>query len=87
MVSPEKVFRVGAVQASVFNNQIEKAGKTINVPKVLVQLRYKDQKNNQWAGTNSFGLNEIPKLILALEEAYKFLAIKSELIQETEPHI
>ena len=72
MSKPETVFKVGAVRASVFRNIIEKAGQSIPLPKVVIEVRYKD-KTGQWQGTNSLSLNDLPKAILALQKAYEYL--------------
>jgi len=72
MVKPETVFKVGAVRASVFRNTIEKNGKLIQLPKVAIEVRYKD-KTGQWNGTNSLSLNDLPKAILALQKAFEYL--------------
>ena len=72
MSKPEIVFKVGAVRASVFRNMIEKAGQSIPLPKVVIEVRYKD-KTGQWQGTNSMSLNELPKAILALQKAFEYL--------------
>jgi len=72
MAKPEKVFKVGAVRASIFRNTIEKNGQTIPLPKVVIEVRYKD-KAGQWNGTNSLSLNDLPKAILALQKAYEYL--------------
>ncbi len=72
MSKPETVFKVGAVRASVFRNTIEKAGQSIQMPKVAIEVRYKD-KTGQWQGTNSLSLNDLPKAILALQKAYEYL--------------
>ncbi len=72
MSKPETVFKVGAVRASVFRNIIEKNGRSIPLPKVVIEVRYKD-KAGQWMGTNSLSLNDLPKAILALQKAYEYL--------------
>ena len=72
MPKPEIVFKVGAVRASVFRNTIEKAGQSIQLPKVVIEVRYKD-KTGQWQGTNSLSINDLPKAILALQKAYEYL--------------
>ena len=59
MVKPEIVFKVGAVRASVFRNTIEKNGQLIPLPKVAIEVRYKD-KTGKWQGTNSLSLNDLP---------------------------
>lgn len=69
---PEKVFKVGAVRAAVFNNTIQRNGQDVPLSKVLIEVRYKD-KNGEWKGTNSLSINEMPKAILALEMAYQWL--------------
>jgi len=72
MVKPEIVFKVGAVRASVFRNIIEKNGQSIPLPKVAIEVRYKD-KTGMWQGTNSLSLNDLPKAILALQKAFEYL--------------
>ena len=72
MSKPEIVFKVGAVRAAVFRNIIEKNGKSILLPKVVIEVRYKD-KTGQWKSTNSLSLNDLPKAILALQKAYEYL--------------
>ena len=72
MSKPETVFKVGAVRASIFRNTIQKSGQFIPLPKVAIEVRYKD-KNGQWKGTNSLSLNDLPKAILALQKAYEYL--------------
>lgn len=76
MTKPEQVFKVGAVRASIFRNTIQKGGKTIPLPKVVLEVRYKDKEGN-WKGTHSFSLNELPKARLALQKAYDYLLVKS----------
>ena len=72
MSKPETVFKVGAVRASVFRNTIKKAGQLIPLPKVAIEVRYKD-KQGRWRGTNSLSLNDLPKAILALQKAFDYL--------------
>jgi len=76
MVKPETVFKVGAVRASVFKNIFEKTGQTIELPKVVIEVRFKDKKTGEWKGTNSLSINDIPKAILALQQAYEYLMAK-----------
>jgi hypothetical protein len=77
MSKPEKVFKIGAVRASIFRNTIERQGKQVPLPKVILEVRYLD-KSGQWKGTNSLSLNEVPKAILALQKAFEYLTEKKE---------
>ena len=72
MSKPETVFKIGAVRASVFQNTIVKNGQSIQLPKVVIEVRYKD-KAGQWQGTNTLSINDIPKAILALQKAFAHL--------------
>ena len=72
MPKPEITFKMGAVRASIFRNIIESNGQKIPLPKVVLEVRYKD-KHGEWKGTNSLSLNELPKAILALQKAYEYL--------------
>ena len=72
MSKPEKVFKMGAVRASIFRNTIERSGQTVSIAKVAIEVRYKD-KTGEWKGTNSLSLNELPKAVTALQKAYEYL--------------
>lgn len=74
MARPEKKFRCGAVEAAVFVNEIEKSGKTLRLKKVSIQKRYRDADGN-WNSTNSYDANDLPKLKLVADEAYRYLAL------------
>lgn len=84
---PESVFKVGPVRASIFQNAIVHNGKPINIPKVVLEVRYRD-KAGQWQGTNSFSLNELPKAILALQQTFEFLSTRRESSRDgSEPEV
>jgi hypothetical protein len=72
MAKPEISFKVGAVRATVFRNLVVNNGRMVPLPKVVIEVRYKD-KTGQWNGTNSLSLNDIPKAILALQKAFEYL--------------
>ena len=85
-VKPETVFKVGAVRASIFRNIIEKNGRSIPLPKVAIEVRYKD-KTGKWQGTNSLSLNDLPKAILALQKAFEYLMEHKQPEQAENPEI
>ena len=83
MSKPERVFKIGAVRASIFQNTAMRNGTPILFPKVVLEVRYKD-KTGQWKGTNSLSLNDLPKAILALQKAYDCLMDKKPEDNESE---
>ena len=72
MTKPEKTFKMGAVRASVFLNTFQRNGQTLPIRKVVLEVRYKD-KEGQWQSTNSLSLNDLPKAVAALNQAYEYL--------------
>ena len=69
---PEKIIMVGPCRVSIFRNICLKDGKEIEIPKVVLEVRYKD-KHGRWRGTQGITLREIPKAILALQKAFSYL--------------
>jgi len=72
---PVKVFRIGAVQASVFMNMVDTGWEKKKLPSVSFQKRYVDD-NGQWQTTNQLGTNDVPKAVMVLNEAYRYLVLK-----------
>lgn len=75
MSKPEISFKVGAVRAAIFRNTIVRGTQTVNIGKVVLEVRYRD-KEGQWKSAHSMSANEVPKAILALQKAYDYLMTK-----------
>jgi len=74
---PEKVFQHGAVRASVFVNDVSSNGRSFQIPKVIVQKRYKD-KQGQWQSSSSFDVNDLPRVVAAATKAFEHLTSKEK---------
>ena len=74
MARPEKKFKCGAVEAAVFLNEIETNGKKLKIKKVSIHKRYMTS-DEEWKSTNSYDANDLPKLKLVADEAYRYLAL------------
>ncbi len=74
--SPEKVFRIGLINASVFKNTIEPKeegkGQKKTVRSVNLQRRYLDDED-KWQSTTSFQLSDLPTAIRVLELAQTYV--------------
>lgn len=70
-MNPEKKFRAGAVSATVWINTNEKG----SFPSIQLGKSYRDKENN-WKETNSFNVNDVPKAVVVLQEAYKYVAMR-----------
>jgi hypothetical protein len=72
MGKPVKKFRYGAIEAAVFENERTVGGKKMKMFNVSFRRSYKD-KNGEWADSDSFGMNDLPKLGLAVVRTYEWL--------------
>jgi len=69
---PIKIIMIGNLRASLFRNRVVKDGKEIELPKVVLEVRYRD-KTGRWQSTSAISLRELPKAILALQQAFEWL--------------
>ena len=76
MAKPEKKFKCGAVEAAVFVNEVNKNGNKLKLKKVSIQKRYKNT-DDEWKSTNSYDANDLPKLMLVADEAYRYLTLSN----------
>jgi hypothetical protein len=60
-MKPEKVFRVGAVSASVFANETGEGESKRVIRSVRLQRSYRDD-DGSYKSSNSFGLSELPQV-------------------------
>lgn len=86
MAKPEKVFKVGPVRASVFRNPVTQNGTSFLLPKVVIEVRYKN-RSGEWKGTNSLSLNDLPKAVIALQSAYEYLLDNKQPPEEEESEV
>lgn len=71
--TPTKI-RVGGVHVSIWKNETEMGKRRTSI---CVQRVYRDQNGN-WKNTQYLHLNDIPKLILALQKAYEEITLNGQ---------
>lgn len=75
MTMPDMTFKAGSCKASVFKNKVERDGKEVIIPKLSILKRYMD-KDGAWKNSQSFGVNDLPKLMVVVMKAYDFLTLR-----------
>ncbi len=78
---PEKKIRAGAISATIWKNSKQKDGKNFEYRSVSFERSYKD-KSGQWKTTNSLSMQDLPKAIAVIDEAYKYLIFNTSNISE-----
>jgi len=68
---PVKSVKVGAIEVAVWENSSKEGRKFFST---TLDKNYKD--GEAWKKTTSLGADDLPKAILALQQAYEFVAIK-----------
>jgi hypothetical protein len=75
MSNLEKRIQVGACSASIFAREVDTVSGRAVMRNVVLQRTYKD-KDDKYQHTNNYGMNDLPKAILALQKAYEYLAMQ-----------
>lgn len=73
---PIKKFCVrGGIEAAIWQNQVEQNGRTVMQYSIKVQRSYKDKTTEKWKTTDYFRPQDLPRLILAAQEAFRFVSL------------
>ncbi|MEW6295499.1 MAG: hypothetical protein AB1467_04370 [Candidatus Diapherotrites archaeon] len=75
MSAPIKKFSAGGIVVSVWENSSEKNGIEKSFNTVTIDRRYKNSEE-EWKSSSSLRVNDIPKAILVLQEAFRFISLK-----------
>jgi len=75
MNKPEKKFNCGSISASIWANTKVVTGETVKFYSVTINKAYKEGED--WKHTNSFNIEDLPKVALVATEAYKYIRLKS----------
>ena len=80
---PEKKIRAGGITATVWQNTGQnKSGEPVTYRTISLERNYKD-KNDEWKSTNSFRINDLPKVALVAQKAYEYIVLSNENSPET----
>ena len=75
MNKPEKKFNCGSISASIWANTKVVNSETVKLYSVTMNKAYKE--GEEWKYTNSFNIEDLPKVALVANEAYKYVKLKS----------
>ena len=75
MQKPEKKFSCGPISASIWANTKTVTGETVKFYSVTINKAFKEDE--EWKHTNSFDVEDLPKVVLVANEVYKYIRLKS----------
>jgi hypothetical protein len=71
---PERTFKVGPVQASVFLNEFRNGDGARKSYSVNLHRRFQEKETQAWKSNSVFRLSELPQAQLALQLATAYVA-------------
>ncbi len=74
MNKPEKKFSCGSISASIWANTKVANGEKVKFYSVTINKAYKEGED--WKYTNSFNIEDLPKVALVATEAYKYVRLR-----------
>jgi len=74
MNKPEKKFSCGSISASIWANTKVVSGEKIKIYSVTINKAFKE--GEEWKYTNSFNIEDLPKVALVATEAYKYVRLR-----------
>ena len=75
---PLKKIKAGAVSVTIWNNtSLGNNGELEEYNTVSIERSYKDKKG-EWQKTNSFRINDLPKAVVALQQAFQHLVLQDD---------
>ena len=72
MAMPKAKWKAGAVEAAIWENEINVGGQVKTILKASVSRRYKDQSGT-WKSSSSFSRNEIALAVYCLGKAFEWI--------------
>ncbi len=81
MTKPEKKFSCGSISASIWANTKVVNSETIKLYSVTINKAYKE--GEEWKHTNSFNIEDLPKVALVATEAYKYVRLRENDSQQS----
>lgn len=78
MNNPSKVFKCGPIRASLWANSRVVEGHMVQILSVTLDRVYKN--GEEWKYSRSFSIEDLPKIVFAVEEIYKSLRLETKEI-------
>ena len=75
MSKPEKKFKCGPISASIWAETKTVNGEMVKFYSINISKTYKEGK--EWKHTNRFNAEDLPKVALVANEAYKYIRLNS----------
>jgi hypothetical protein len=73
---PIKVFSCGGIKAAIWLGSKVVNNEMVEAHYIKIDKSYKDKDDNEWKYTNTFNVEDLPKVSIVAMEAYKFVRLR-----------
>jgi hypothetical protein len=75
--SPLNVFKCGPIRVAIWLDSRIIDDAVVEIHSIRIDKSYKDKDGNEWKYTNTFNVEDLPKVAVLAMEVYKFLRVKT----------
>jgi len=72
----KKFVTKGGISATIWSEIKEVNGKQVEFNNIIIERQYTQDNGKNWNSTNSMRIDDLPKVALVAEQAYKYLVMK-----------
>lgn len=80
MSKPAKIFRCGPDALAIWSENKTVNGAVVELHSIKLDKSYKE--GDQWKRTQSFAVEDLPKIAMLAQEAYKYLRLRTSSGQD-----
>lgn len=73
---PTKVFGCGPIKFAVWRDAKIINDTMAELPSIRIDKSYKDKDSDEWKYTNTFNVEDLPKIAVLAMEVYKYFRVK-----------
>ena len=83
MNKPIRTFRCGSITAAIWSDSKAINHEIVEMHSIRIDKAYKD--GDEWKNTHTFAAEDLPKVALVADEAYRYLRLRSSVNEQNAP--
>ena len=80
MSKPIRTFRCGSISAAIWSDSKVLDHEIVEMHSIRIDKAYKD--GEEWKNTHTFAAEDLPKVALVADEAYRYLRLRSSVDEQ-----
>ena len=84
---PVEEFEAGTIRASIWRNELAQNGRTVIRYSIKIEKQYRQKQTGEWASTDQYFPEDLPKLQLVATKAFEYVSLKSSSQASKQPAV